>query len=242
MGTIRNWSPEPIVAMIDAWYHYAQAIFDDYPVTPTISVINFNGYKCTRVTFAGGSDPTVNYYIYNGQAFDELIPVRMLLKHPMFQPRWVGYYGDGELYADAAAVKAAFAAICVPAMTALIDAYTNGSCEAPVYYTIASAADLHVQTACIIPIVTDAEVLPLTIPLYALAALPPGEFVNIYQQGVATPGAGVPGGGDSGALAQIAQTLIDMSRSSRVTWINNQGGFADIMSGDIVTPGGGGGG
>ena len=128
----------------------------------------------------------------------------------------------------------------VLAKRAMIDAWTNGSCGLTGVQDSSAAGGLAVSGTWFTPVLTDAESFVTEDKLFYTRGSEEEGIFEGYPAPPMTPGpgVGVVGGPDPGSVSRIAQALEDISKMSRVTWVNNQGGFADIATSDIITPGG----
>lgn len=197
---------------------------------------SFNGYRMIRIVVETEDYEELADFIYMGAAVDQETPARLVLMsdywvfqfysniHPSFNPpSW-------------ASLKSQFETKIVPFIVATIDWATTGSTGDVSSHEISAAADKFFHKVFVIPVFTDAEVLVMQASLYGLDNADNYDFGQLQAADVPCPSNQSSGQGDGQTLTKIAEALSVMATTTRVTWINNEGGFADLVSGDIVTP------
>lgn len=203
----------------------------------TFELTTWNGYKSMRMVVESEFFTDEQEYVYTGAASDESVPARMAMQSPGFSFQLYTNYKVGLFPATWIEAKTAWMDGILGVLVAAIEYFTNGTVgEDPGFWEISSAAGHFNQRVVAIPIFTDTEVLVLQCGLYGL-----DNFDNQNQQilvgaPIPSPMYGSQQGGFSKELADIARALEAVAHTSRVTWINNEGGFAELISGDIVTP------
>lgn len=202
----------------------------------TFELTTFNGYRMIKVVAETGVGEFWNEFVYLGAPAADVIPARYALTDAGFSTQFYTNYRPGFFPATWADVKTLWNTSIVPFIVAAIDWSTNGSTGTVVYHEITSAADHFGHYVAVIPIFTDAEVLVYQAGCYGLNNGEGYDFQGLAGADLPAPESSQQAEQTAQALAKIAQALSDLTRMNRVTWINNEGGYADLLSGDIVTP------
>jgi hypothetical protein len=227
--------PTPSAAIIDAIVFRFDFELNNGFGSTTFELTTYLGYKLIRVIGTSGGDTQTRSYVFTAMASDEVIPARLALMSPGFQLQLYSNFKTGFEPGSWSTLRAWWELTAIGMLAACLDYFTNGSVGTLSYLEIASMADTLYHRVAIIPIFTDTEVLILQAGLFGLDNNGGNDFQWLSGAFIPTPGFGGGGVGFVQEIAKLTRAIQDLANTSRITWINDQGGFADIMSGDIVT-------
>lgn len=232
----RVFSPSPGYFMSSAALGMWQQLLLYMPDPVSWELTSYLGYRSIKTICETGAGVDVIESVYTGAALDETCPARMVLQDPGAEIQLYSNYRAGAIPATWPAVRDAFSANIVPMLVAALDWFTNGSTGTLSEHEIVAMAGQFGHYVKVIPVFTDTEVLVWQVSVYGLGNPTGFDYQDLNGADLPAPGLGSTSQGQAAILAGIARDLKTLATTSRVSWINNEGGFADIITGDIVTP------
>lgn len=232
----RSFSPSPGRMLQNAAGGMWSQLLLYYPDPVSFELTTYLGYRAIRTICETGAGEDVIESVYTGAASDEACPARLLLQDAGAEIQFYSNYRTGFPPETFLEVKEAFTENVVPLIVAAIDWMTNGSVGTTTSHEISSMGGQFGHSVTVIPVFTDTEVLCWQVSVYGLGNATGFDYQDLNGAGLPAPKVGSVDQGQAAVLAGIAKAVTTMATTTRVAWINNEGGFADLVSGDVVTP------
>lgn len=236
--TFRNYRPQIGGFIGDALLQYFVMLVTYGLTSTSIEHTTHLGFPSIRVVTEFESGADIYEFIWHGGAPGEECPARQAMMSQGFSFQY--FSGWNELYFPPtwAALSGLWESLVVPQIAFSLNRYTTGTVGVVSYQEVAVSGGAAMNRVAVVPLITSSEVLILQAALYGYGHSGDSTQVQLSGAAVPAPMAMQVGGPDLAELKRVTEELATIARTSRITWINNQGGFADITTGDIVTEGG----